>query len=357
MNKTYDEILEDMKNAYFNECGEKAEDNSQLEKRFEAVASELFAVSCYGDYVFKQAFVQTATGENLDNLGAVRNCARKTASTAQGTLTFTVDEPATEKITISKGTVCSAESSAYLQFATTKSATIPVGKTSVTVSAEALDTGYEYNVAVGEITVMVNAPVGINSVVNEVEFSGGYDDESDSAYRSRIINHYAITANGFNPQSVANAVLLLDFVTDCFIPVAETSGDIVAIVATKNNKLTSAQSEQVRKAIGISEVTGAGVDVLVATPQNFSVVVEANVRAGFDKSEVENQIKSIVNEVASACRIGTALQLNTIKKKLSALSEISSYDIYSNDAYGDAVPCNSTSYLYLSNLVVNCFDE
>lgn len=186
LNKTYDEILSSMKSAYFNECGKCCDDNSNTAKRLEAVASELFALSCYGDHIFKQAFVQTATKENLDRHGQLRGCVRKSASKASGYLTFYVEEPATEKIIISKGTVCSVLNMPYIQFATTQSGAIEIGETSATVPADALGTGYAYNAKVGSVTVMVNAPIGISGVRNDTDFSGGYDDESDSAYRVGI---------------------------------------------------------------------------------------------------------------------------------------------------------------------------
>lgn len=357
MNKTYDEILDNMKSTYFNECGERLDDRSQTAKRFEAVASELFALSCYGDYIFRQAFIQTATKDNLDRLGAVRNCKRKEASKAQGMLTFYVDEPAQEKIVIAQNTVCSVEDSPYIQFATTDKGVIEIGESYVIVPAIALSEGYDYNLPSGKITVMVNAPVGVSGVRNDDDFAGGYDNESDSAYRERIMNHYSIESNGLNAQSTANAVLLLDFVTDCFIPNAQTPGEITVVITTKDNRITDLQVQQVENSVGISELTGAAVDVQLAQPQNFSVVIEANIRAGFDKENIKIEIEDIAKEICSACRIGRALPLNKISKQLVAIDGISSFNIYSNDAYGEVVPCDSRGYLYLNNLVVNCFDE
>ncbi len=357
MNKTYEEILEEMKTAYFDECSEKIDENPASLKRIEAVASELYGLSCYGDYIFRQAFIQTATGECLDRHGEIRECVRKKASKACGLLTFYIDEPATEKIIIAENTVCSVENKPYIQFATVSKCTIDEGNTTVSVEAQALDTGYDYNVAAGEISVLVNAPVGISGVRNDTAFAGGYDDESDSAFRDRIMKHYSISANGVNTQSVANTVLLLDFVTDCFIPNAENPGQIVVVVETKNNSLTSAQISQIKNSVGIRGLTGADVDVQLALPQDISVVIEANVRAGFDKNEIKNTVTDITREICSACRIGRPLVLNTISKKLVSIDGISSFNIYSNDAYGEVIPCGGRNYLYLKNLAVNCFDE
>lgn len=357
MNKTYNEILEEMKCAYFNHCSQRSEDNQSVLKRLEAVASELYALSCYGDYIFKQAFIQTATGENLDRHAMVRNCERKTASKARGVLTFYVDEPSAEKIIISQNTVCSVENKPYIQFATLEKCEIDIGETSVSVNAQALDNGYAYNVEAGKINVLVNAPVGISRVENLSNFTGGYDEESDSSLRDRIMKNYSIKANGVNNQSVANSILLLDYVTDCNVSYNNWPGYITAVVATKDNSLSEEQTEEICKTIGLDELTGSLTDVVLAEPQSFSLVVEANVRAGFDKDEIKSKITDAVNEISSVCRIGRPLLLNTVSKKLISIEGISSFNVYSKDAYGEVIQCNIFNYLFLDDLVVNCFDE
>lgn len=357
MNKTYDEILNSMKNAYFNACGKKMDDNSNTAKRLEAVASELFSLSCYGDYIFRQAFVQTASKKNLDRHGALRGCIRKSASKASGYLTFYVDEPAAERILIGKGTVCSVLNMPYIQFTVTQAGAIEIGQTDATVPVQALGTGYSYNAKAGTVTVMVNAPVGISGVRNDTDFSGGCDDESDSSYRERIIKHYAILPNGMNAQSIENTILMLDFVTDCFIPDAENGGEITVVAATKSNSLSREEENRIIQAVGIAELTGSFVNVELARPQGFSVSVEADIRSGFDKTQIADKIKSAVKELCSACRIGREFVLSRISRVLIGIDGISSFNVYSGDAYGEVIPCSSRNYLCLENLVVNCFDE
>ncbi|MDE6154857.1 MAG: baseplate J/gp47 family protein [Eubacterium sp.] len=356
MNKTYEEILDSMKTAYFKECGKQCDNNSNTIKRLEAVTSELFALSCYGDYIFKQAFVQTATKENLDRHGAVRDCSRKSAAKASGFLTFYVDEPSSEIINISNGTVCSVANKPYLQYSTTNDSAIAAGQTSVTIPAIALGAGCSYNAKAETITVMVNAPIGISGVRNDSAFSGGYDDESDSSYRDRIMKHYSVLPNGVNTQSIQNAVLMLDFVTDCFIPNAEIGGEIMVIAATKSNLLSRTEEQQIRQAVGIAELTGSVVDVQLAQPQHFSLSVELYIRSGFDKTEIKEIVEGTVRELCSSCRIGRELVLNSISKQLIGINGISNFNIYSNDAYGEIIPCGSRNYLYLENMVVSCFD-
>lgn len=357
MNLTFNDILTQMKNSYFSVKGETLSENSETAKRLEAVASELYSLSCYGDYIFKQAFVQTATGKYLDYHAQLRGVTRKTASSSSGEVTFSVLEPSQENIVIPAGTVCSVHSKPYIQFATDSEAVITAGSLSVTVGVTALGEGEEYNVGANEITVMVNAPTSIYSVSNSNDISGGCDEESDSSLRKRIINHYAMSANGVSCQSVENVILNLDYVLDCNVFLSQTSGKITVIVKTKTGSLEPKQKYEIQDTVGFAELVGAYVDVVLCQDEDFSLVVEANVRYGFDKTEIENQISQAVNDVCSALKIGEPLSLNTVSKQLIKIDGISTFNVYSNDALGEAVNCSGENCLHLSDLVVNCFDE
>ena len=357
MNKTYDDILIEMKNAYFKECKERLDDNSSVMQRLKAAASELFALSCYGDYIFKQAFVQTATGKQLDYHGAVRGCVRKTASPSKGVLTFYISEPLQEDIVIASKTVCSSGKKNYIQFATLEESVIKAGTISVSVVAQSLGNSQEYNVQEGEITVLVNAPAGISGVMNADAFTGGYDEESDASFRKRIMQHYAFPANGVNAASVSNVIKNLDYITDCFVTTGEVAGEILVVVKTKSNYLTDEQKEKIKKSVGISKLVGAVVSILVADNQDFSISIEVEVTSGYSKTEVEQQMCSLVREVCSALKIGESLSLNTISKQIIKLDGISTFRVYSSNALGEVIVCGSTSCLHLNELAVNCFDE
>lgn len=357
MNKTYNEFLEEMKGVYFNAKGEKLEENSEIMKRLEAVASELYALSCYGDYIFKQAFVQSATGEYLDALGALRGVTRKTAGTSKGELSFYLTEASAENIVIPQGTVCSVSGKPYLQYATDSEVTLSAGELSVNVSATALSTGEEYNAPSGTVTVMVNAPAGIYGVTNNAEFTGGCDEERDTSLRRRIIDHYAYAPNGVSCQSVANVVMNLDFVADCNIPFPENPGVITVVVKTKSGELSAKEKYQVQDAVGFAELVGGSVNVVLAEREEFSVSVDANIRQGFDTTETKNQISYCVKEVCSGLKIGEPLSLNAISKELIKIEGISEFNVYSNEALGGVVNCGAKNCLHLNELVVNCFDE
>lgn len=357
MNKTFDDIINEMKNAYFTSKGEKLDENSETAKKFEAVASELYAISCYGDFILKQAFVQSASGEYLDAHAQLRGVTRKTASTASGTLTFYLLEPSETNIVIPKGVVCSVSKKPYLQYATDEEVSIKAGELSVSVNASAVSPGEEFNVLSGEITVMVNAPAGIYGVINDGDFKGGCDNERDSSLRRRIIEHYCYSPNGINCKSVANVVMDLDFVLDCSIPPCETPGEIVVVVKTKSGELNVREYASIQACVGIAELVNFNINVILAQNEDFSMTVEAKVRSGFSKTDIQSQIEICVKEICSALKIGEYLSLNTVSKQLVKIEGISEFNVYSTGALGETINCGSRNCLHLKDLAVNCFDE
>ena len=357
MNKTYDDILIEMKKEYFEVSGQVLDDSSNVFKRLQAVASELFALSTYGDYIFKQAFIQTATGQYLDRHGQIRGCTRKTPSESTGILEFTVAEPVADDIIIPKGTVCSVNGKPFLQYATVGEAVIKAGSLSTSVSATSLGYGEKYNVLPNEITVMVNAPVGISSVTNTNAFISGCDEESDLAYRNRIICAYSSAPNGVGTKSIENVVMGYDCVKDCHVSYSGEHEGIEIVAIAKTGSFSKEQEKMIVESIALRELLGVDIIFSQAMPQNYSIVAEIKVRGGFDKKEVKAEVKDKIKTISSALRIGEELQLNRISKQLMNMDALSEYNIYSKEAYAEVIVCDSNKYLHLNDLVVNCFEE
>lgn len=354
MKRTYDEILSSMKNAYFNECGDVVENGSQTMKRFEILSSELFSISCYGDYIFKQAFVQTASGKSLDKLGELRGCARKNAAKASGTLTFSVSQASEKDIVIPKNTVCSLNGKPFIQFATNESAVLAAGELSVTVSASALECGEEYNTSANTVTVMVNAPVSVETVTNNYAFRGGYSDERDASYRSRILRHYSILQNGINCTSYENRVLTLDYIIDCKIVPASSDHCMIICVATKNGSITDTQKEEVAEKISIIDAAAVSYELKIAESHSVSLKTNARVMTGFDEKEIIKQIEYMVREVFSAARIDEFLSVGTLKRAISNIDGLIDCSFYAEHMTDDVICPEPCSILKLKELEVCC---
>lgn len=355
--RTYEEILNSMKNAYFAECKNAVEKNSLAEKRLEILASELFSLSCYGDYIFRQAFVQTATGDNLDKLGELRGCIRKKKDYAHGELYFSIHEAVDYDIVIPLNTICSVAGKPFLQFAVTENAVIPAGETGVTALAKAIDCGNDYNADAGTITVMVNAPIGVAAVTNPADFDGGYDGENDLSYRNRILRHFDVLPNQLNTTSIENNILTLDYVTDCNVPFSDTANRITVFVSTKDNKLTAQQITEIRDKIPLGKIAAITRNIELADKKKYTLTIEIFCMKGFDKDGICNLVTKRVNDLVSALRIGQSLFLKDISKAISDIEGIKDHNIYSDKAEGNYIYCKGSKILHLKSLAVNCFYE
>ena len=356
LNKSYEEILESLKTTYFNECGSAVQKGSELEKRFEAVASELFAISCYGDFVLLQALPSTATGEYLDMHGQARACSRKAASAAQGSLTFGISEASAQDIHIPQGTVCSVSGKPFIQFETVSEAVLPAGELSVTVQARALADGKSYNAEGGSVTVMVNAPLSIESVTNETAFCGGCDEESDAAYRKRLLSSFRIPVNSAGKASTENAVMQLDYVTDCLAADSDTPGYIYIVVTTRTGTLSTAQKNEIASTVELASIVGATVRVSLAEEESVDLSLELYCRYGSDMQTVTARAQSAAAEIFDGLKIGEPLQLSSLAKALLAIDGVEKYSIHSPQSVGDTVNCSARGRLELGNTAVSCYE-
>lgn len=356
LNKSYEEILESLKTTYFDGCGSAVRKGSELEKRFEAVASELFAISCYGDFILKQALPSTATGEYLDMHGQARDCARKTASAARGSLTFGISEAAAQDILIPQGTVCSVSGKPFIQFETVSDAVLPAGELSVTVEARALADGKCYNAEAGAVCVMVNAPLSIESVTNETAFCGGCDEESDASYRKRMLSSFRIPVNGAGKASTENAVMQLDYVTDCLAADTDTPGYIYIVVTTKTGTLSTAQKNEIASTVELASMVGAIVRVSLAEEESVDLSLELYCRYGSDTASIISQAESAAAEVFDGLKIGEPLQLSSLAKALLAIDGVEKYSIHSPQSVGDTVNCSARDRLVQGSTAVSCYE-
>lgn len=356
MNYGYNEILEALVKEYEKLSDEALWSESEMYKRFEAIASELYALSCFANKNMKQAFAQTATGSYLDIHARLKDIERKPASFAKGKLLFSINEALDEDITIPKGTVCSVKDNPYLQFSTSQEAVIPSGELSVMCDASAIESGRAHNVKSGMITVMVNAPVGVGSVTNPQAFSGGKDEESDTHLRNRIMSHYSTAQNGVNASSIENLILGLDYIRDCHIPNAFLSGVMSVFVCTTDDFLDDGQIEEICSLIKIDKLFGAEVTVDLAFPASFSVSVEVHIKSGYEKDNIEQEVYDTVRDICLASRIGRPLEFNTISNALSKFDGIEKFRVTSPQALGDAVYCDYDEYLLLDSLAVEVIE-
>jgi len=125
-----------------------------------------------------------ATGSYLDQIGALLAVQREAAAPAVVTLQYTISQAQAGILTIPQGYRVSVGS---LIFATTAIASVPIGATTTTVTAQCTTAGTAgNNYLPGQITQVVDTFAFFQSVTNTTTSSGGADVETDSAFQLRI---------------------------------------------------------------------------------------------------------------------------------------------------------------------------
>lgn len=356
MSVTYDEILNSMKKAYFEEKGENVKNYSELDLRFKAVASEIYSVCAYNDFILKQGFPQTATGEYLERHAALRGLTRKKASCAKGTLTFSLSNAVSYKIRIPAGTVCSVDSRPFLQFATDESAEINANTKSVTVKATALRAGDDHNVPAGTVTVIVNPTANLKTVTNDAAFSGGGDDESDESLRERLLSSYSDPNSSLSISSARERLMTIDTVKDAYI-YADTDSTLRVCLKTDGGTISSSVKNKVNELLGFASLCNVNIVINSAQELLICAVVDAKMKSGYDKTAVENAVKERLTAFCSGEKIGQNYSESAAAAACAGAQGVEYVSVCFTTNEGGVVSCGSEQYLKLEKIEVNVHEQ
>ena len=305
---SYDEILQNMRTAYFDECGLYPDMNTRVGVRLKAVASELCNLSAYTDYALKQSSWKTATGAYLDAIAAECSIERRSGAKANGTLTFSINEPIDNAVEIPQGTICCKSKKRFVQYETVEKGVILPGEVSCTVKARALANGEEYNAKGNEISIMVTPPNSVANVCNYEKFTGGYDDERDEVLRSRIKDRLKYPANGVNIDFERALIENLSTVHSCNI--VFQNGNVLVYLRTYSGEITQQEISQVKEILGYYELMGQSISVCAATPREY--VVNINYVGQANEKEIEQRTR----DYCSSLRVGDMFSLSYLRDYL-----------------------------------------
>lgn len=155
--------------------------NSVLNVLARAISGQSLLGYKYLDWIARQAIVDTADAENLDNWGRVWVGTHVGATKAAGNITFT----GTNGVLVGTGVQIQRADGAT--FTTTGSAIIAGGAATVAVVAD--DGGADGNAVASTSLTLVSPLAGVNSTATVAAggLIGGADAEEDDAYRARIL--------------------------------------------------------------------------------------------------------------------------------------------------------------------------
>ncbi|MBH5316697.1 baseplate J/gp47 family protein [Paenibacillus sp. GSMTC-2017] len=262
--------------------------------------------------VYYSGHIHSATGRNLDRLGANYNLARTLAHRAIGEVTLT----GTPLFSVPLGFRVQTATNIIFE---TVSIQILDSNGLAKLQVRAVETGSRGNVGAGTITKIVNPDANVFSVLNVAEASGGLDTESDPVFRSRILTKTQ------NPGSSGNAADYLNWALNVrgvgkakVFPLWSGPGTVKVVLA--DTEMLPASIELVNEAslyIEKMRPIGAEVTVVAARSKALNVSVHVTLAPGTYLQAVTDTFKNdllvhlkenaLVSSYISIAKIGTLL--------------------------------------------------
>lgn len=305
---SYEDILSRMKNKYKELSMAEVPELSDIDIRMKILAGEIYNDEVNLEFLKRQIFPMTATGEYLDYHADDRGLKRKPAVKATGEVRFFTDDYAQQSIVIPKGTIVSTGGINPIRFLTDEEKTLQQGNYYVTVKCIAEKGGIDGNVTPNKIDTMVTNVVGIDSVNNLWSFNGGSDAESDDALRNRVLNSYAYLSNGTNKSYYKRLALSVDGVYSVnVVPKARGVGTVDVYISSQ--KAGASHELQNKVQAVMTREREVNVDVLVDTAvvDHYNLGVYVTLKDGYDLEDVKNNIIEKVDEYISTLEVGDSI--------------------------------------------------
>lgn len=265
-------------------------------------------------YVNNIARLQTSTGADIDTFVQPFGVTREAAVSATNSVIFTLNSVSASQTVIANGTYVQTVTGIQFQVVADTSQSgyssanngylIPPGQTTVQATVQAVIAGSSGNVQAGTITQIVSepgypAPSGV-SVTNNVAFTNGSDEETDSALITRfqqfMSNRFATVGAVANATATAENGLtyqVLDMM-DQYGNAKPNFFTVVVNILGQNSGPTNTVLTTVKNAVTASRPVG--MPFLVTGPTLVTVNVSATLTltAGASSSSVQSSATTSV---------------------------------------------------------------
>lgn len=328
--QTYAEILERMQAEFETQAGFAADDASDIGIRLKVMAGEIFNLYSGVEWLKRQTFPQTATGEFLDLHGEQKGLTRLTETPSTGVLTFGREKALNYALTIPKGTICALSEDPSIRFLTTEEAELPASEFSVNVPAASENGGTIYNVAAGTITQMVTPPTGIETVTNSGAFTNGRDAEDDEAFRKRILYRFANPSNGTNKAFFTNFALQYDGIYSASTVVRSSENNAVQVyVCAKEGSVDEALIAQIQADLNAVKEVNVTVTVMEAQRKDTNFACYIQPTSPYEMADVKEKCDAIIRAYIGELGIGEPFYVAEALRRMMNSGLICNHKLYS----------------------------
>lgn len=348
---TYDEILQRMKTAYKEKSGFDISEESDIGIRMRVLSGEIYKTAVNIEWLKNQMFPQTATGEQLDKHAQLRGITRKTATKSEGFVMFGINEAVDVNIRIPKGTVVATADASPVLFETLYDATIISGRLTAGADVICLESGAKGNVKQGKVCVMTMPPAGVDYVVNDEEFSGGTDDETDEQLRQRIIYSFNNISNGINSAFYTQQAMKTDGVYSVgVIGCNRGLGTVDVFLSGQGCSVTEDIVKRVQQDMNAQKDINTDVLVKAAIAKPVSVFLNMCVKEGYDFSEVKKTVVRALQKYVGSLGIGKGVYLVDLGDIIYHTEGVKRYDFILENCGDTEVP--QSKYAFLDRVVI-----
>ena len=325
--RSVEEIYRSMLAAFADRAGFAPEEGCDLAVRLWAAAAEIQALEIQADWVLDQSFPQTAQGIYLDHHGAMRGLKRTPAAKAVGTLRFTVETAPVMDQDIPAGTVCmTAEET---RFQTTERVTLEKGSLFAEAPAEALEGGSAGNVVPGAACILTACPVAVTGCTNPEAFSGGRDQETDEAFRARILESYQRLPNGANAAWYEQTAMSYPGVAAAkAVGRARGIGTVDVYVAAERGLPSAELLTGLRAELQEKREIAVDVEVKAPTVESVDVTVAVAGREGVAFDGLKAAAEQTVTNFFTGRLLGKPVRLAELGGRLYALEGLENYRFF-----------------------------
>ena len=223
--KTRLQIVEDMKNRAKNLFGSDVNlaINSPIGIIIQLFSWPLSLVWLSLEKIYNAFYINTASGQDLDNLAKNIGIKRTLATKSIGEIEFSGDED----VKLPKGFLIETKNDPPIQFETTETVTID-STGNVKASILAVERGSSGNVPANTITQIVNPVSGLDSITNIEPTFGGRNKETDTEFRERYKSSVS-KPGGSTVDSIRAALLNIDQVRSAIVIENDTTNTVDGI--------------------------------------------------------------------------------------------------------------------------------
>ena len=324
--KEMEELYREMLAEFQRLTGTAMTGESDLAVRLYAVAAQVHALNVQSDWVTRQCFPQTASGEWLDQHAQLRGVERREAAAAEGIIRFFLAAAAETGVLIPAGTVCMT--AGLIRFETLEDATVPAGSLQVDVPARAVETGSGGNVGAETETMMALPPVGVSRCSNPQTFTGGSAAETDEELRARVLETFRRMPNGANAAWYEQTACRHEGVAAAkAVGKARGMGTVDVYAAAPGGTPSAALLAELQAEFQKSREIAVDVQVKAPTTQAVNVAVTVEVEEGADFAGVKAEAETMLADFFSGKLLGKAVTLAELGSRIYALPGVKNYHI------------------------------